>query len=97
MKHLFKKRQEKRARREIERLFELAKEAETQERADRYVDLARRTAMRHQLRVPKGLKRLFCKKCGSFFRGDNVRTRIHDGKLIQTCQRCNHIQRLPLK
>jgi len=86
------------ARRQIASLFELAeKEAlnSRQDRADRYVYLARKTAMRYNLSL--GIyRRHFCRKCGTFLvPGRNSTYRLNMGKVSVTCGNCGRIYRFP--
>ncbi|MDD1679899.1 MAG: ribonuclease P [Methanomicrobiales archaeon] len=65
--------------------------------AERYVHLARRIAMRHRIRIPRELKRRFCRSCDAFMvPGYSSRVRVHRHKVIITCLRCKRQQRYPL-
>ena len=62
----------------VELLMGMAKEEAkvNPERAKRYVELARRIAMRYRVHMPRGLARGFCKKCGMpWVHGFNVKVR----------------------
>jgi len=84
------------------RLFELAEEVHQRspELADRYVDLARRVAMRCRVRLPRPLRRRFCHRCGRFLvPGVNCRVRLTGGgssHVAVTCLSCGHVHRIPL-
>jgi len=66
-------------------------------KADRYAALARKLAMRYTLPFPKHWKHRVCKKCYSFLvPGENCKTRIHKGRVINTCLDCGNIRRLPI-
>ncbi|RLF09035.1 MAG: ribonuclease P [Thermoprotei archaeon] len=86
----------------IWRLFKLAEEihARSPELADRYVELARRIAMRCRLRIPRPLRRCFCHRCGRFLvPGVNCRVRLAKRRsphVAITCLSCGHIHRIPL-
>jgi RNase P subunit RPR2 len=56
---------------------------------------ARKLAMRHNLRLPVELRRLFCHKCNSILKG-NSRTRLNKGKLSITCLKCGYITRIKI-
>ncbi|MDD1671437.1 MAG: ribonuclease P [Methanomicrobiales archaeon] len=65
--------------------------------SDRYVALARRIAMRHRLRIPRSLRRQFCRHCYSFLvAGTNARVRVHRGKVVVTCFQCRRQRRYPV-
>ena len=87
----------------IHRLFSLAKEVihEDPELAQRYVKIARRIAMRTQLKLPKEYRRLICRKCKSFILpGVNCRIRIQQKRephMVVTCLNCGGHSRIPLK
>ena len=84
-------------------LFGLAKEVirEDPELAQRYVQIARRIAMRTQLRFPKEYRRLICRKCKSFILpGVNCRIRIQQRRephMVITCLNCGGHSRIPIK
>ncbi len=66
--------------------------------ANRYIELARKVAMKVNLRIPKQLKRKFCKHCYSYLKpGVNSRIRIHKNKIIIYCKDCKKYTRIPLK
>ncbi len=88
------------ARKHINSLFEQAKKTakEKPALANRYVTLARKTAMKFKLRLSSEQKRLFCPHCYKFMLpGKTLRVRIHDSKLIYSCLRCKKFWRKPLK
>ena len=65
--------------------------------ANRYVDLARKIAMKVNLRLPRDLKRKFCKHCYSYLKsGVNSRTRIHKNRVVIYCMNCKKYTRIPL-
>jgi len=84
----------------IDVLFQHAEISAVQGRfslADRYVELARRIAMRYLVSIPPEFKRRYCKHCyGYLLPGVNSRVRIHRGKLIVSCLRCHRHTRMPL-
>lgn len=64
--------------------------------ANRYAALARKIAMKVNLRLPSELKRKFCKNCGCFFRpGINCRVRTRNGKIVYYCFNCKSTYRIP--
>jgi len=66
--------------------------------ANRYVTLARKTAMKVNLTFPRDLKRKFCKHCYQYFvPSKTCRVRIHKSKVIYYCERCKNYTRIPLK
>jgi len=87
----------------LERIKHLFKEAEkvfpeNPERANRYVQIARRIAMKVNLRIPRELKRRFCKHCYSFLvPGVNCRVRTYRHRVIYYCYNCGKYMRFPLK
>ena len=84
-------------------MFSLAKQkAQTDpELAQRYVQLARKIAMRARLRLPREYRFLVCRKCKSFIlSGVNCRTRMQSRRephLVITCLSCGGITRIPIK
>ena len=62
-----------------------------------YIDRARRIAMRDRIRIPRELKRKYCRKCFTYLvPGINARVRIHRGKIIITCLECGNQWRHPV-
>ena len=88
------------ARERIRILFQRAEEVVSNdpELANRYVFLARRIAMRHRIRIPRDLRRRFCRYCYAYLvPGMNARARIHRGKVVVTCRICGRQRRYPLR
>ncbi len=67
------------------------------ELARRYVELARKIAMRYRIRLPKNQKRMFCKRCLYPYRHDKIRVRIRKSRIMITCLNCGFIRRIPIK
>ena len=85
------------ARERIEILFGQAKEAfgTHPERSNRYVDLARKIAMRQRIRIDRQFRRQFCHHCYTFLvPGKNMRVRVHRGTVVITCHTCNKKTRI---
>ena len=86
----------------LKRVRQLFDEAESSfkkhpERSNRYVQLARRIAMKVNLKLPKELKRKFCRHCNSYLKPNiNVRVRIRKGKVIYYCFNCKKYMRYML-
>lgn len=86
----------------IERLFSLAEKVyhERPALAQRYVDLARRIAMRVRLPLPREFRRRVCRSCGAFLvPGSSSRVRVRQRRephVSITCLRCGRIYRIPL-
>ncbi len=92
--------QKKIARERIEILFEEAGKAfpENKKRADRYVELARKIAMRYRVKIPKEFRKMFCENCYKYIKpGVNCTVEIDsDGKVIRwECNECGHVKRYP--
>lgn len=87
------------ARQRTELLFELAMQeyALHPERADRYVQIARKICTRIRIRMPSRLKRLFCKHCGCYLPAAGRRVRLSNGIVTATCLRCGKQARIPYK
>ncbi len=89
------------AKERIEILFRLAEKefsSGMKDLANRYVNLARKIAMRYNVRVPAHLKRRFCKKCHAYLvPGVNARVRIRSKQkyVLITCLECGHKMRFP--
>ena len=80
----------------VKKLFEEAKLQFNKNRnlSNKYVKLARKAAMRVNLRIPRELKRKFCKHCYSYLvPGKNSRVRIHKSRIIYYCFNCKKYMR----
>ncbi|QQG38548.1 MAG: ribonuclease P [Candidatus Woesearchaeota archaeon] len=68
------------------------------ERAHHYVKMARKIAMKVNLKLPSSLKKRFCKHCYHYLKqGINARTRIHKSRIIIFCKDCKNFTRIRLK
>lgn len=66
--------------------------------ADRYIQIARKTAMKVNLKLPRELKRRFCKHCYAYFvPGKTCRIRIHKSRVTYYCVACKKYMRFMLK
>lgn len=83
------------AKERIKRLFEQAEQAD-QQLANRYVQLARKIAMKYKVRIPARFKRRYCKYCYSYLKpGVNCTVRTARGKIVYHCHNCRKTIRLP--
>ncbi|MCC6051343.1 MAG: hypothetical protein LM580_11585 [Thermofilum sp.] len=92
------------ARERVAILLELAEEVlrEDEALARRYVELAFRIAAKARLKLPRRLKRRYCRRCKTpLVPGLTARVRVKRGcggrRLVVTCLRCGFIRRYPLK
>lgn len=93
-----KRKQKEIAKERIKILFEKADEVFKKNKAlsNRYVTLARKIAMKSNLRMPRDLKRKFCKHCYKFLKpGVNCRVRTKEGKVVYYCLNCKKFMRFP--
>jgi len=87
----------------IRTLFRLARETirEDPELAQRYVEIARKIAMRTKVRLPREYRRQVCRHCKSFVLPSvNCRIRIQSRRephVVVTCFNCGKQTRIPLK
>jgi len=83
----------------LERIKILFKEAEDSfssepKLSNRYVSLARKISMKFKVRIPRELKRKFCKHCYKFLKpGVNLRIRTRKGTLVYYCLECKKFMR----
>ncbi len=94
--------QKKIARERIDILFEEAEKAfpENKRRADRYVELARKIAMRYRVKIPKNHKKRFCEECHVYIKpGVNCDVKVgsKERAVKWECRECGHIKRYPYK
>ena len=95
-----KTKQKEIAKERIKILFEQADDvfAKNKPLANRYVTLARKIAMKVKLKIPKELKRKFCKHCYKYLKnGVNSRVRTRGGKVIISCFECKKFTRIPVR
>ena len=65
--------------------------------SNRYVEIARRIAMRQRIRIERNLRRQFCRNCSSFLvPGTTSRVRISGGNVVVTCLACKKKRRYPV-
>ena len=86
--------QKKMAEERIELLFKEASKAAKgdAELARKYVKLAKKIAMRYNVRTPKKFKRMCCKYCYSLL-AHNSKQRLKGGRLNIKCFSCNKTMR----
>ena len=66
--------------------------------SNHYIKLARKLAMKVNLKLGKEYKRKFCKYCYSYLvPGKNARVRINNNKLIYYCFNCKKYSRINLR
>lgn len=81
-------------------LMRMAEEvfAENKSMANRYVEHARKIAMRYTLKFPREWKKRICKHCYSFLKpGINCRVRTQKGRVVITCLECSRAMRIPIR
>ena len=86
------------ARERIKHLIELAENifSKFPDRADHYVLLARKVAMKARVRIPSPFKRRFCKHCYKFLQpGITCRVRTKGDKVVYYCLNCKKYMRFP--
>jgi len=81
----------------LERIEQLFKEAKKNpEKANRYVELARKIAMKTNSGIPRKYKRRFCKHCYNYFKGDNYRVRTRNKMVVYYCKNCKRYMRFKI-
>jgi ribonuclease P protein subunit RPR2 len=91
-----KKKDRKKAIQLVRELFSLARKDPV--RSGRYTDLARKTAMKNRMSLPRDLKRQICKHCKTYLRpGKNCRVRLLKGNVVYCCQECGGYSRFGYK
>ncbi|MBW3003233.1 ribonuclease P [Candidatus Woesearchaeota archaeon] len=84
------------AKERINILFEQADKRFNTDKAlsNRYVTLARNISMKYKVRIPRELKRKFCKHCYKFLKpGVNLRIRTRKDKVVYYCMECKKFMR----
>jgi len=102
-KSKYSKKSEAQARIAKERIDTLFAEAKNAFREDpslshRYVQLARKIAMKYKLKIPSKYRRQYCKHCYRYLMpGENSRVRTREGKLVVYCLECKKYSRYVIK
>jgi len=92
--------QQKIAKERIQILFNLAEKElqEHPERSKRYIELARKIGLRYNVRLPRELKRKFCKNCNTLLKpGLTCSVRTERKMLTIRCNNCKKIYRYKVK
>jgi len=95
----FSKQQKDIKKKALERIRFLFKEAgkvfkDNPALSNRYVALARRYSMKYKVKIPKELKRRFCRHCYHYLvPGSNCRVRTKDNKVVYYCFNCKKYMR----
>ncbi len=90
--------QQKIALERIKVLFKEAKAAfkEYPKLSDKYVDRARKIAMKYKISIPSSLKKQFCKHCYCYLMpAENCTVRLTKQKIVYYCKSCKHYARYP--
>jgi ribonuclease P protein subunit RPR2 len=96
---IMKQKLKENAKNDILSYIELAEKSfkTDKKKANLYVHKLRNLAMKHQIRLPKEIKRKFCKHCYAYLMpGVNCRVRTREGKLIYYCMECKNYTRKKL-
>ncbi len=94
MKYKYKSKQMETKKIALERikiLFEQAKNTFKEDKtlSNKYVKMARELAMKYKIRIPRELKRRYCKHCYKYLMpAVNCRIRTREGKVIYYCLEC---------
>ncbi|MBO8179912.1 MAG: ribonuclease P [Archaeoglobus sp.] len=99
---MLKRDKKKESRIAKERVSYLIKRAEEWKNVDyelarRYVELAKRIAMKYRVRIPKELKITYCKKCLYPYKAGKFRVRVRKGRVIIKCLNCGFERRIPIR
>lgn len=82
----------------INKLFNEAKLAFNKDSSlsNKYVGIARKIAMKMKVRIPRELRRRFCKHCHSYLApSKNCTVRLQKSKVVYHCNKCNGYMRFP--
>ncbi len=84
------------AKERITILFEKAEKSDSPIAAQKYIRKAKRTAMHFNIKLPRELRKKFCRKCCSFFTLENCKRRIKHKFLVLKCLNCNTYNRFKI-
>ncbi|MGM5480039.1 MAG: ribonuclease P protein component 4 [Nanobdellota archaeon] len=94
----FKKKIARRSHRAIDELFSLQKKFlfTRPSRSQRYSYLIRRISRKNRVKLPRDIKRSYCKHCKTvFIPGKNYRVRIRKKQVTYYCFSCKKFTRIP--
>lgn len=81
----------------LERINILFREAKLNpSKANRYVELARRIAMKVNLPIPREYKRRYCKHCNNYFKLGNYRVRTRNRMVVYYCLNCKKFMKFKI-
>ena len=92
------KKSKKAALESISELFLKAHDSfrQSPELANKYVKLARKVGMKNKVKMPRELKRRYCKHCNSYLMPSvNCRVRLTGQKVVYYCLSCKKYMRFP--
>ena len=82
----------------LEKIKELFIKIKTNpEKANLYVDKARKIGMKVNQPIPKDLKRKFCKHCNSYFQKENYRVRTRNKMVVYYCLKCKKYMKFVMR
>ncbi len=82
------------AKERIKILFSEA--SKNKKKANRYVQLAIKIAMKTRTPISKIYKRKFCKHCKTYFTPENLRVRTKNDRVVYYCLTCKKHTRYPM-
>jgi len=74
----------------------LEKASKNERLSKRYVKKAKNIAMHFKIKLPREIKRSFCKYCLAFFKNGNYKVRTSKKKLVIQCLECKKYTRFKL-
>lgn len=92
--------QQRIAKERISILFDEAKKmfSEDPKLSNRYVQLARKIAMKYKVTMPSPLKRRICSRCLHYLvPGKNLKVRTSKGNMVYHCLDCKNVMRYGYK
>jgi len=79
---------------QIQQLFDYAKKHPRMSK--HYIQLAKKMAMKFNIKIPRELKKRYCHHCYSYFTPKNCRVRLKKGMRVVYCLGCGHYNRIKL-
>ena len=87
------------ASKKVKKLLNLTEKTPTKRKE--YVSLAKKTAKKYRVKIPKHYKKRICKKCGAFLiPGANLKVRTISKphhSVVYTCGECGHRSKMPYR